>query len=63
MFGLQTSNGGDTVAQEEEAIFQPFDGDVDYQAAKFDLTTMINESPEGIQISFNYATSLFKKKR
>ncbi|MDN3695551.1 amino acid adenylation domain-containing protein [Chryseobacterium tructae] len=61
MFGLQTSNGGDTVAQEEEAIFQPFDGDVDYQAAKFDLTTMINESPEDLQMSFNYATSLFKK--
>ncbi|MCS4304598.1 non-ribosomal peptide synthetase, partial [Chryseobacterium sp. BIGb0232] len=61
MFGLQTSNAGGVAAQEEEVIFQPFDGDVDYQAAKFDLTTMINESPEGIQMSFNYATSLFKK--
>ncbi|UHO38302.1 amino acid adenylation domain-containing protein [Chryseobacterium capnotolerans] len=61
MFGLQTSNGGEAVAQGEDIIFQPFDGEVDYQAAKFDLTTMINENPDGIQMTFNYATSLFKK--
>ncbi|TZF95867.1 amino acid adenylation domain-containing protein, partial [Chryseobacterium panacisoli] len=61
MFGLQTSNGGDPANQEEETIFHPFDGDVDYQAAKFDLTTMINENPEEIHMTFNYATSLFKK--
>ncbi|WP_370901544.1 amino acid adenylation domain-containing protein, partial [Chryseobacterium gossypii] len=61
MFGIQTSSGGDPVARKEEAIFLPFDGEVDYQSAKFDLTTMINESPDGIQMTFNYATSLFKK--
>ncbi|MCW1963754.1 non-ribosomal peptide synthetase [Chryseobacterium viscerum] len=61
MFGLQTSHGGDTATQEKEMVFQPFDGDVDYQAAKFDFTTMINESPEGVHMTFNYATSLFKK--
>ncbi|SQB47407.1 Linear gramicidin synthase subunit D [Chryseobacterium jejuense] len=61
MFGIQTSNSGEAATQGEEAIFQPFDGNIDYQAAKFDLTTMINESPAGIQMTFNYATSLFKK--
>ncbi|MBL3549988.1 non-ribosomal peptide synthetase, partial [Chryseobacterium sp. KMC2] len=61
MFGLQNFGGGGSTAKEDEALFYSFDGEVDYQAAKFDLTTMVNDGPEAIQMTFNYATSLFRK--
>ena len=33
-----------------------------YKVAKFDLTVMLNDSEDSIRGSFNYATSLFKRK-
>ncbi|WP_347217489.1 amino acid adenylation domain-containing protein [Chryseobacterium sp.] len=61
MFGIQSSNSDEPSVQDEEPLFHAFDGDVDYQAAKFDLTTMINDLPGEMQMTFNYAKSLFRK--
>ncbi|WP_228435878.1 non-ribosomal peptide synthetase [Chryseobacterium pennipullorum] len=61
MFGLQNSGHKETSNRHEEVLFHPFDGEMDDQAAKFDLTTMINDGAETIDMTFNYAVSLFKK--
>ncbi|MBJ5570609.1 hypothetical protein JGG62_24735, partial [Salmonella enterica subsp. enterica serovar Typhimurium] len=58
MFGLQ-SFGRDT--HNGEALFSPFDGEVDYQVAKFDLTTMIDDGEETIRGMFNYDKALFSR--
>ncbi|WP_353960048.1 condensation domain-containing protein [Chryseobacterium tructae] len=57
MFGVQ-SFGKDIG---KDAVFSLFDGEIDYQAAKFDLTTMIDDGDEKIKGMFNYAVSLFSK--
>ncbi|SMD03617.1 non-ribosomal peptide synthase/polyketide synthase, partial [Chryseobacterium sp. YR221] len=61
MFGLQSFGGGDAKVNDEDILFYPFDGEVDYQAAKFDLTTMVDDHGGDLRIMFNYAKSLFKK--
>nr|WP_260232358.1 non-ribosomal peptide synthetase [Chryseobacterium lactis] len=61
MFGIQSAGKSKSSAHENLTIFHSYDGEVNYQAAKFDLTTMVNESPEGILLTFNYAKSLFRK--
>lgn len=60
MFGLQSIDGN-VKANKDEALFHPFAGEVDYKAAKFDLTTMIDEDGENIRIMFNFAKALFKE--
>ncbi|MDN3695553.1 amino acid adenylation domain-containing protein [Chryseobacterium tructae] len=60
MFGLQNIDG-DVKANKDEALFHPFAGEVDYKAAKFDLTTMVDDDGENIRIMFNYAKALFKE--
>ncbi|KFF74867.1 hypothetical protein HX13_12845 [Chryseobacterium sp. P1-3] len=57
MFGVQ-SFGRET---QKDALFSLFEGEIDYQAAKFDLTTMIDDGEEKIRGMFNYAVSLFSK--
>ncbi|REC41714.1 non-ribosomal peptide synthetase, partial [Chryseobacterium pennipullorum] len=58
MFGLQRF-GKDI--HDGEALFAPFDGNLDYQVAKFDLTTMIDDGEETIRGMFNYSKSIFAK--
>ncbi|SMD03751.1 non-ribosomal peptide synthetase, partial [Chryseobacterium sp. YR221] len=58
MFGLQSFDGG-TSFKNNEAVLQPFDGNIDYQSAKFDLTMMIDDHGDVIRGIFNYAVSLF----
>ncbi|MCQ9642133.1 amino acid adenylation domain-containing protein, partial [Chryseobacterium sp. WG14] len=60
MFGLQSFDGG-TSFKNHEAVLQPFDGNIDYQSAKFDLTMMIDDHGDNIQGIFNYAVSLFSR--
>uniref|UniRef100_UPI00321A914C non-ribosomal peptide synthetase n=1 Tax=Chryseobacterium sp. TaxID=1871047 RepID=UPI00321A914C len=57
MFGVQ-SFGRESG---KDALFSLFEGEIDYQAAKFDLTTMIDDGEEKIKGMFNYAISLFSK--
>ncbi|UHO38304.1 amino acid adenylation domain-containing protein [Chryseobacterium capnotolerans] len=61
MFGLQSF--GEEVSQPENktTLLYPFNGNVDYQVAKFDLTTMINDIGHSLQGMFNYAKSVFSK--
>ncbi|MDN3695558.1 amino acid adenylation domain-containing protein [Chryseobacterium tructae] len=61
MFGLQ--NFGEEISQSENesTLLYPFNGNVDYQVAKFDLTTMINDIGHSLQGMFNYAKSVFSK--
>ena len=59
MFGVQ-SFGRDQM-QEAQGLFEPYKGNEHsaYQAAKFDITTTLDDSQECISGVFNYATSLF----
>ncbi|KFF74862.1 hypothetical protein HX13_12815 [Chryseobacterium sp. P1-3] len=58
MFGLQ-SFGRNT--DDADLLFHPYEGDTDYQVAKFDLTTMIDDGEETIQGMFNYAKAIFAR--
>ncbi|MDN3695555.1 AMP-binding protein [Chryseobacterium tructae] len=58
MFGLQ-SFGRNT--DNTEALFHPYEGEANYQVAKFDLTTMIDDGEETIQGMFNYAHAVFAR--
>ncbi len=40
-------------------LFEPYSESIDYTVAKFDLTTMIDDSQTQLKGLFNYATSLF----
>ncbi|UHO38305.1 amino acid adenylation domain-containing protein [Chryseobacterium capnotolerans] len=61
MFGLQNF-GGDALSQNnQDRLFYPFDGEIDYQVAKFDLTTMIDDGGDEIKGMFNYAKAIFSK--
>ncbi|KFF74858.1 hypothetical protein HX13_12795 [Chryseobacterium sp. P1-3] len=60
MFGLQSVDK-DVKASEGQVLFHSFAGEVDYKAAKFDLTTMIDDDGEKMRIMFNYAKALFKE--
>ncbi|MDN3695564.1 amino acid adenylation domain-containing protein [Chryseobacterium tructae] len=59
MFGIQSFE--EEVSQgNDSAILLPFDGDIDYKSAKFDLTMMIDVHGDSIRGIFNYAVALFK---
>ncbi|WP_370901397.1 amino acid adenylation domain-containing protein, partial [Chryseobacterium gossypii] len=61
MFGLQNFEEKIYSAGTDEVILLPFDGDIDYQTAKFDLTMMIDDNGETVRGIFNYAVSLFSR--
>ncbi|MDR2234817.1 MAG: amino acid adenylation domain-containing protein [Chryseobacterium sp.] len=61
MFGIQSFGGEKAPVQDEEAIFYPFKGEIDYQVAKFDLTTMVNDDGKNISGMFNYAKAVFSE--
>ncbi|WP_284461951.1 non-ribosomal peptide synthetase, partial [Chryseobacterium sp.] len=61
MFGLQNFGGDASSENNGDALFYPFDGEIDYQVAKFDLTTMIDDGGENIHGMFNYAKAIFSK--
>ncbi|WP_392564159.1 amino acid adenylation domain-containing protein [Orbus wheelerorum] len=59
MFGVQSF--GSLSNQSNEPLFTPYQTDsMAYQIAKFDLTTILDDSQETINGYFNYATALFK---
>ncbi|RKS87567.1 non-ribosomal peptide synthase protein (TIGR01720 family)/amino acid adenylation domain-containing protein [Orbus hercynius] len=58
MFGLQSFGVIDQ--NEAKSIFMPYQASSGYNIAKFDLSTMLDDSQTIISGNFNYATSLFK---
>ncbi|WP_050021261.1 non-ribosomal peptide synthetase [Chryseobacterium sp. P1-3] len=61
MFGLQSFGEELSQPENETTLLYPFNGNIDYQVAKFDLTTMINDIGHSLQGMFNYAKSVFSK--
>ncbi|PWN68629.1 hypothetical protein C1631_018305, partial [Chryseobacterium phosphatilyticum] len=61
MFGLQNFGGNSSSQNSQNSLFYPFDGEIDYQVAKFDLTTMIDDGGVEIKGMFNYAKAIFSK--
>ncbi|WP_347220316.1 amino acid adenylation domain-containing protein, partial [Chryseobacterium sp.] len=61
MFGVQNFGSDSSSQKSQDSLFYPFDGELDYQVAKFDLTTMIDDGGEEIQGMFNYAKAIFSK--
>jgi amino acid adenylation domain-containing protein len=57
MFGVQDF-GGSGIAENE--LFQPYSGVVDYPVAKYDLTTILDDSGDELTGVFNYSTALFR---
>ncbi|MDI9357601.1 MAG: amino acid adenylation domain-containing protein [Phycisphaerales bacterium] len=58
MFGLQDFGG-----EHDGTLLKPYLANTEYSIpAKFDMTTMIAEGKDGLSISCNYATSLYKRK-
>jgi acyl-CoA synthetase (AMP-forming)/AMP-acid ligase II len=59
MFGVQGFGRGGDVGGSD--LFQAPDADLAnvYSVAKFDMTTMVDDSEACLQVSFNYANSLF----
>ncbi len=56
MFGLQDFGGDDTT------LFKPYlKNRINVAPAKFDITTMVSERNDELQIYFNYATALYKR--
>ncbi len=56
MFGVQDFGGGDTT------LFKTYQNNrTNTIPAKFDVTTMVSERNDGLQIYFNYATALYKR--
>ncbi|PNW15244.1 hypothetical protein C1637_02115, partial [Chryseobacterium lactis] len=60
MFGLQNF-GNETLKNDHGKLFYPYEGEIDYQVAKFDLTTMIDDGGDNIHGMFNYAKGIFSK--
>jgi non-ribosomal peptide synthetase component F len=57
MFGVQ----GFGNQQPDKSLFEQYTEELNYSVAKFDITTMINDSQTKLSGSFNYATSLFNE--
>ncbi|MFD1260465.1 non-ribosomal peptide synthetase [Entomomonas asaccharolytica] len=58
MFGVQSF--GNNLTTDTEQLFLPYQAaGTEYQVAKFDITTMLDDSKEAITGIFNYATRLF----
>ena len=56
MFGVQDVGGDDTI------LFKSYQSNrTNIIPAKFDITTMVSERNDGLQIYFNYATVLYKR--
>ncbi len=56
MFGVQNFGGDDTI------LFKSYQSNrTNIIPAKFDITTMVSEVKDGLQIYFNYATALYKR--
>jgi amino acid adenylation domain-containing protein len=56
MFGVQSFD--DT---KDNAILNSYSNSFNYEIAKFDLMTMVDNSQKNLKGAFNYATSLFKR--
>ncbi|KFF74864.1 hypothetical protein HX13_12830 [Chryseobacterium sp. P1-3] len=61
MFGLQNFGNDSSSQNNQDRLLYPFDGEIDYQVAKFDLTTMIDDGEDHIKGMFNYAKAIFSK--
>lgn len=61
MFGLQNFGSDSSSQNNQDRLLYPFDGEIDYQVAKFDLTTMIDDGEDHIKGMFNYAKAIFSK--
>nr|WP_050021266.1 non-ribosomal peptide synthetase [Chryseobacterium sp. P1-3] len=59
MFGIQSFEDK-IFHKNNDAVLLPFDGNIDYKSAKFDLTMMIDVHGDNIRGIFNYAVALFK---
>ncbi|WP_392563802.1 amino acid adenylation domain-containing protein [Orbus wheelerorum] len=60
MFGVQSF--GSAIGLSDKTYFTPYQTqDTQYKIAKFDITTLLNDSADSIHGSFNYATSLFSE--
>ncbi|MEF9478799.1 amino acid adenylation domain-containing protein [Chryseobacterium sp. 1B4] len=59
MFGFESFSKVTDDIYKGNSFLHPFEGYVSYDTAKFDITTMINDSDEVLSGSFNYASSLY----
>ncbi|RNA61469.1 amino acid adenylation domain-containing protein [Chryseobacterium nematophagum] len=60
MFSLQNFDGNLKQQYGENSFLHPFEGSLEYDVAKFDLTTMLDDGGDYISGTFNYGSSLFR---
>ena len=63
MFGVQRFGTQRNIDAEQNSYFKPFQSEITYEVAKFDLSIFIDDSQEELTGQVSYATSLFGKER
>uniref|UniRef100_UPI0037422043 amino acid adenylation domain-containing protein n=1 Tax=Chryseobacterium nematophagum TaxID=2305228 RepID=UPI0037422043 len=61
MFGLESFGSESKTYYGLDSFLLPYEGSLHYDVAKFDLTTMIDDSGDSLLCSFTYSTALFRE--